>query len=408
MKGKIVIGQSGGPTAVINQSLTGIVRRAKDLGAEAIYGAVHGVQGVLKEDLIDLGRETDARLDDVARTPSSALKSVRKKPNDEECARIFEVFKAHDVRYFFYIGGNDTAETADILNRTAADEGYELACFHVPKTIDNDLRVTDHCPGYPSAAKFVAHAFIGDNLDNRSLPGIKVNIVMGRHAGWLTAASILARQHPDDGPHLVYLPERDFSMDRFIAGVDRVFKRIGRCVVAASEGVHGPGGAPLIQTKERDAHGNVQLSGSGALGDLLAAEIKRRLGEKLRVRADTFGYLQRCFPGVVSEVDADEARRVGEAAVDAALKHGRMEGSVALRRIEGESYASETFVTALTTVARVTKNIPEEWIPGDEGIDEEAFGAYVRPLVGDLPQTTYLEGHRVPKVMGARATTPAG
>ncbi|HEY7462510.1 MAG TPA: 6-phosphofructokinase [Gemmatimonadota bacterium] len=399
MRGKTVIGQSGGPTAVINQSLVGIVKRARELGADGVYGALHGVQGVLKESFVDLGRETPELLERVARTPAAALRSVRKKPTDEECARIVEIFKAHDVRRFFYIGGNDTAETAAILNHFAAREGYELACFHVPKTIDNDLRVTDHCPGYPSAAKFVAHAFIGDNLDNRSLPGVKVNVVMGRNAGWLTAASVLARHFPDDGPHLVYLPERDFALDRFVADVARVLEARGRCVVAASEGIHGPGGAPLVQTKERDSHGNVQLSGSGALGDLLAAELKERLGSKLRVRADTFGYLQRCFPGIVSEVDAREARRVGEAAAEAAFRDGAREGSIAIRRLEGATYASETFVTPLDTVAKVTKSFPPDWIHGDNDIDVEKFLPYVRPLVGELPEVARLQDIPVGKTL---------
>jgi len=190
--------------------------------------------------------------------------------------------------------------------------------FHVPKTIDNDLRVTDHCPGYGSAAKFVASAILGDNQDNRSLPGIKIDIVMGRHAGWLTAASVLARQFEDDGPHLVYVPERVFSMEGFIADVDRMYTKHGRCLVAASEGIHDADGNPIMQTKEKDSHGNVQLSGSGALGDVLAAEVKAKLGDKLRVRADTFGYLQRSFAGVVSEVDAYEARQVGRTAVKVA------------------------------------------------------------------------------------------
>ena len=394
MKGKVVIGQSGGPTTVINQSLVAIVKRALEYEPEAIYGARHGVQGILKEDFVDLARETSENLERVARTPAAALRSVRKKPTEEECGRIFEVFKAHDVRWFFYIGGNDTAETAAILNGSAAEEGYELACFHVPKTIDNDLRVTDHCPGYPSAAKFVAHAFIGDNLDNRSLPGVKVNVVMGRNAGWLTAASVLARNFPDDGPHLVYLPEVDFAMDGFVADVARVLDLHGRCLVAVSEGVHGPGGAPLVQSKERDSHGNIQLSGSGALGDLLAAELKGRLGGKLRVRADTFGYLQRCFPGVVSAVDADEARRVGEAAVEAALGEQEAEGSIALRRVAGlpkDDYACETFVTPLSTVARVTKPVPQDWLLGANDVDEGKLLPYLRPLVGELPEVARLE-----------------
>jgi 6-phosphofructokinase 1 len=399
MRGKIVIGQSGGPTAVINQSLVGIVSRAREHGAADIYGALHGVQGILKEAFVDLGRETPDLLERVAATPAAALRSVRKKPTEEECARIFEIFKAYDVRWFFYIGGNDTAETAALLSHYSTREGYELACFHVPKTIDNDLRVTDHCPGYPSAAKFVAHAFIGDNLDNRSLPGVKVNVVMGRHAGWLTAAGVLARKFPDDGPHLVYLPERDFGLERFVDDVARVLEARGRCVVAVSEGVHGPGGAPLVQTKEKDSHGNVQLSGSGALGDLLAAELKNRLGAKLRVRADTFGYLQRCFPGIVSDVDAREARMVGEAAAQAAFKDGAREGSIAIRRLDGGAYASETFVTPLDTVAKVTKSFPAEWILGDHDVDLTQFLPYVKPLVGDLPEVGRLQDIPVGKTL---------
>ena len=268
-RGNALIGQSGGPTCVINQSLVGVVEEC--LAAEPVqrvFGAVHGIQGVLEERLIDLGKESKETLEAVARTPCAALRSVRKKPTREECEQVLKVFQAHDVRYFFYVGGNDSAETAHILNEIAVGEGYDVRLFHVPKTIDNDLRVTDHCPGYGSAARFVASAFMGDNQDNRSLPGIKIDIVMGRHAGWLTAASLLARRYEDDGPHLIYLPERDFDLDAFLGDVDRVYSQHGRCLVAASEGIHGPDGELLVKSKEKDSHGNVQLSGSGALGQI--------------------------------------------------------------------------------------------------------------------------------------------
>ena len=315
-RGNALIGQSGGPTCVINQSLVGVIEAAVASDRiERVFGAVHGIQGVLSERLIDLGRESRETLERVAATPCAALRSVRKKPTREECERVLSVLKKHDVRYFFYIGGNDSAETAHILNEIAVAEDFDVRLFHVPKTIDNDLRVTDHCPGYGSAAKFVAQAFMGDNQDNRSLPGIKIDVVMGRHAGWLTAASLLAREHEDDGPHLIYVPERVFTLDAFAADVERVYQQHGRCLVAVSEGIHGQNGASLVDSKERDSHGNVQLSGSGALGDFLAAEIKARLGAKLRVRADTFGYLQRSFAGVTSSVDATEAREVGRTAV---------------------------------------------------------------------------------------------
>ncbi len=273
--GNALIGQSGGPTCVINQSLVGIVESAVASSAiKNVYGAIHGIKGVLEERLIDLGRESKAALEAVAVTPCAALRSVRKKPTREECERALRVFKAHDIRYFFYIGGNDSAETAHLMNEIAVAEGYELRLFHVPKTIDNDLRVTDHCPGYGSAARFVASAFLGDNQDNRSLPGIKVDVVMGRNAGWLTAASALARIHPDDGPHLIYVPERVFSLDSFLGDVDRVNKQYGSCLIAVSEGIHGADGKSVIETKEVDSHGNAQLSGSGALGDWLSEQIK--------------------------------------------------------------------------------------------------------------------------------------
>src|SRR5688572_24008853 len=257
--GNALVGQSGGPTCVINQSLVGILEAAVGYPAiKNVYGAVHGIKGVLEEHLIDLGRESRATLEAVAITPCAALRSVRKKPTREECQRALQVFRAHDVRYSFYIGGNDSAETAHILNELAVAEGYELRLFHVPKTIDNDLRVTDHRPGYGSAARFVASAFQGDNQDNRSLPGIKIDVVMGRNAGWLTASSALARQFPDDGPHLIYVPERVFSLERFLADVERVHKQHGRCLVAVSEGIHDAAGKSVVVTKEVDSHGNAQ------------------------------------------------------------------------------------------------------------------------------------------------------
>jgi 6-phosphofructokinase 1 len=388
-RGNALIGQSGGPTCVINQSLVGIVEAAKaSKSIRNVYGALHGIKGVLEGKLVDLGRESKESLEAVARTPCAALRSVRKKPTREECEQALARFKAHDVRYFFYIGGNDSAETAHVLNEIAVAQGYDVRLYHVPKTIDNDLRVTDHCPGYGSAARFVALAMMGDNLDNRSLPGIKLDVVMGRHAGWLTAASALARVHPDDGPHLVYVPERVFSLDAFVADVDRVYKRLGRCLVALSEGVHGPDGKTLIESKERDSHGNVQLSGSGALGDHLAEVIKQRLGAKLRVRADTFGYLQRSFPGVVSPVDAREARAVGRTAVKLATGTKHPHGSVAMVRASGP-YKVSFAHTELRDVAKETRPMEPGFLKGDNDVDAR-FLDYARPLVGPLPHPARL------------------
>ena len=215
----------------------------------------------------------------VAATPSSALGSTRDKPDEAYCREIFKVLKAHSITQFHYIGGNDSSDTVRIVSEQARSVGYPLRCIHIPKTIDNDLVLNDHTPGYPSAARFVAQAFAGANLDNASLPGVYVAVVMGRHAGFLTAASALARKYPDDGPHLIYLPERAFDMDRFLADVKAVHERLGRCVIAVSEGVHDAAGKLIASDDgkdvERDAHGNVQLSGSGALAE---AALRRHQG----------------------------------------------------------------------------------------------------------------------------------
>src|SRR5271167_4013248 len=238
LHGNAVIGQSGGPTSVINQSLVGVVQEAKKAGhIKELFGSRHGVSGIVKEDFIPLKNAPDDLLERVAQTPAAALGSTRDKPDAAYCEKIFKSFAKHNVRYFFYIGGNDSADTARIVSELAAQEKYELRVFHIPKTIDNDLRVHDHTPGYGSAAKFVAAAMLGDDFDNRSLPGIKIDVIMGRHAGFLTAAAALARQKPGDGPHLIYVPESPLSEDKFLADVDACYKKNGRCLIAVSEGV---------------------------------------------------------------------------------------------------------------------------------------------------------------------------
>lgn len=402
LQGAAVIGQSGGPTVVINQSLVGFVLEASRHACfTRLFGARHGVKGLMKGELVDLAKESPATLERVARTPAAALGSVRQKPTPEDVAVMVQTFRKHDIRYFFYVGGNDSAETAHIVAQQAAAQNFEMRCFHVPKTIDNDLRVTDHCPGYGSAARFVAHAFQGDDRDNRSLPGVKINVVMGRHAGWLTAASTLGRRNAEDGPHLVYLPERVFDPERFLADVQAVNTRFKRCIVAVSEGIHDAAGTPFLQVYARqagsavaggqDSHGNVQLSGTGALGDALANLVKEKLGIS-RVRADTLGYLQRSFPADVSPVDAAEARAVGRSAALLAATGAEASGSIALRRLPGPKYQSETFLTPLATVAKVTKDMPESLLAGENGV-AEAFRDYALPLVGELESMADLDLH---------------
>jgi ATP-dependent phosphofructokinase / diphosphate-dependent phosphofructokinase len=392
-KANAVVGQSGGPTGVINASLVGVIEEAKKHPEiENLYGAIHAVAGMVKDDFIDLGKLSADELTVVAGSPSSAIGTSRDKPDREYCAKILEVFKKRNIRYFFYIGGNDSANTAHILNTMADELDFDIRAFHVPKTVDNDLLVTDHCPGYGTAAKFEACALMGDDLDNRAMPGVKIDVIMGRHAGFLTAASVLGKQREDDGPHLVYVPERPVSMEKFLGDVDNVCKKLGRCVVAVSEGICDSDGETwakkLAEQAEIDAHGNIQLSGTGALADFLANEVKANLKIK-RVRADTFGYLQRSFPGIQSPVDVDEARRCGREAVKLAIQHDN--GSVAMRRTgNGANYAVELFRTELCNVAEKTKSMPDEFINADGNGVTDAFVEYAMPLIGQLPRTEYL------------------
>lgn len=383
LEGKVVVAQGGGPTAVINQSLVGVVLESRKFSQiTKVYGAVHGVNGIINENFLDLTQETTHNLEQVAITPSSALLSTRDKPDEKYCKEIFEVFKAHDVRYFFYIGGNDSADTVRIVNQQAEQSDYEFRAIHIPKTIDNDLMVNDHTPGYGSAARFVAQATIGANLDNRALPGVYIGVVMGRHAGFLTAASCIAQKYPDDGPHLIYLPERAFSMEKFARDVKAVYDRLGRCLVIVSEGISDENGEPivtkLVSQVEKDAHGNVQLSGTGALGDLLANYVKETLNIK-RVRSDTFGYLQRSFFGCVSDVDQHEAREVGEKAAQFAIWHN-LDGSITIHRTG--YYSVDYKITPLTEVAGKTRHMPDEFINKEGNNVTDAFKYYVRPLLG--------------------------
>jgi len=401
IKGNVVIGQSGGPTAVINQSLVGVVETLRGKpGIEKIFGAIHAVRGIVNDQYIELQDIPQDRLNRVAETPSAALGSSRDKPDAEYCKKIFASFEKQNVRYFFYIGGNDSSDTCRIVNDLGRKNGYELRCFHVPKTIDNDLVHNDHTPGFGSAARYVACAFIGDNLDNRSLPGIKINVIMGRHAGFLTAASAMARQNPEDGPHLIYVPEVAFDEMKFLADVDRVYKKHGRCLIAVSEGIedknHVAVAARLAEAQghavERDMHGNVSLSGSGALGDFLGIHIKNNLGKKLRVRADTFGYAQRCFAGCVSPTDADEARMAGRKAAELACA-GDLDGSVAIQRKSNDPYKVEYKRINLADVAGKTRTLERKYIVDDNNIDD-SFREYLTPLVGKLPTVELLRVNR--------------
>jgi ATP-dependent phosphofructokinase / diphosphate-dependent phosphofructokinase len=399
LAGKVLVAQGGGPTAVINQSLAGVVLEARKFPqVTRVYGALHGVRGIVEEEFLDLTRETANNLEGVARTPSSALLSTRDKPDRDYCRRMFEVMKGHGIHYFFYIGGNDSSDVCRIVNIEAEQAGYPLRCIHVPKTIDCDLMENDHTPGFGSAARFVAQAFGGVTLDNRALKGVYIGVVMGRHAGFLTAAASLARRFPDDGPHLVYVPERPFDLDRFLGDVDATMKQHGRCIIAVSEGISDKTGQPIMAALKNmgaDAHGNVQLSGTGALGDALLDHVQKGLKLK-RVRSDTLGYLQRSFVGCVSDRDASEAREVGEKAVQFAMWDD-VDGSVAIKR-PVLSYSVDYQLVKLDQVAAKTRHMPDEFINAAGNGVTDAFHQWVRPLVGSgLFETHRLRAPMVPK-----------
>jgi 6-phosphofructokinase len=400
---KVLVAQGGGPTAVVNQSLVGVVLEARKFPqVEKVYGAFHGVRGIVNEDFVNLTQETTHNLEMVAETPSSALGSTRDKPDRKYCLEIFRAVRAHGIGCFFYIGGNDSADTVRIISEEARAADYPLRCIHIPKTIDNDLTVNDHTPGFPSAARFVAQAFMGVNLDNWALPGVYIGVVMGRHAGFLTAAAALGKKFPDDGPHSIYIPERPFDIDSFLTDIKTHMDRHGRCVIAVSEGITDIHNVPIAENlstaTEKDAHGNIQLGG-GALADFLTKITKEKLGYN-RVRADTFGYVQRSFIGCVSDVDQCEAREVGETAVQYAM-WGDRDGSVTIHRTG--NYSVDYKLSALEEVAGRTRTMTDAFIAASGTDVTDALRLYLRPLLGKgMPDAYRLRRNAIPKILTQR------
>ncbi len=395
IKGNLVVGQSGGPTAVINNSLVGVVHEAMaHAEIEGIYGMLHGIAGILHEEFIDLRQESAETLRLLRDTPASALGTVRYKVTDNDYPKIIEVFKAYNVRYFFYIGGNDSMDTTNKINQVAQREGYELHCIGVPKTVDNDLVLTDHCPGYGSAARFVAAAIRNTALDTKAMGDsgpVKLMEIMGRHAGWLTAAAALARQDDEDPPHLIYVPECPVTLDQVVEDVRRSLDRHGYCVAAVSEGVKDPSGKALGEASQAD----VDAFGHKALGgvvEAIADAVRAKTG--VRARLDKPGYLQRSFGELASPVDREEAYAVGKAAVRAAVggDTGKM---VTLVRQPGPQYVCETGLAPLAAVANQEKVMPREYMNASCNDVTPAFRAYAQPLIGG-PLLTY---GRLAKVM---------
>ncbi len=392
LEGNAIVFTQGGPTAVINASWVGVVEGLMDAEeVTGIWGSMHGIDGILNEEFVDLRKQSVETLNAIAHTPATALGSTRHKPNAEANQKMLEVFKKYNIRYVFGAGGNDTSESLDIINDEAKAQEYELRMFHVSKTVDCDLMENDHTPGYGSAARYVASAFRGVDLDNKAFGGIYLGVCMGRHAGFLTAASALGKEFKDSGPHLVYVPEKAFDLEKFVVDVEKVYKEHGRCVIAVSEGIEDKNGTPILQLLstgelEADSHGNVQLSGTGALADALVGKIREHLEgkgivKKLRARGDTFGYLQRSWPDQ-SSVDREESLNVGRTAAKEALS-GNVDGSIAIQRVSDEPYEVKFVRVPLKAVAGKTRHLPEEFINAEGNNVTDAFMKWGLPLIGE-------------------------
>ena len=393
LKGACIIGQSGGPTSVINASAYVVIDTALKSGViTRVLGAEHGIKGVLNDRLFDMGQEDPEELRLLKYTPSSALGSCRYKladpaVDDTDFKRILEIFKKYDVRYFFYNGGNDSMDTCNKINQYMQSVGYECRVMGVPKTIDNDLYGTDHCPGYASAAKYIATSIMEVYLDSHVYDTgmIVIMEIMGRHAGWLAAASALAGEY-GAGPDLIYLPETDFDMPKFIEDVKRVYAEKGNCLVAVSEGIHYADGGFVSDAKveKTDGFGHAQM---GGLAAILAEVIKEETGAK--VRGIELNLLQRCGAHLASETDIEESFMAGKAAVENAIAgiNGRM---IAFERgIQNGHYACKTKLVPLMEVANVEKKIPREWINEDGTGVTHRFIEYALPLIQgepDLPK----------------------
>ena len=381
----ILIAQGGGPTNVINQSLVGIIQQEKNYKSK-ILGSINGVNGIINNRFISLNKISDNDLKIIANTPGAALGSTRDKPDKKYCKEILKILKNKKISKFYYIGGNDSSDSLRIISEYAKDIKYNLQCIHIPKTIDNDLVCNDHTPGFGSAAKYVAQLFSGINYDVKSLPGVYLGIVMGRHAGFLTASSSLLKKESDDGPNLIYIPESPFEVNTFLNQVKTVFNKYGRCVIAISEGIQDKNkkliSQKIIKKTEYDAHGNIQLSGTGSLGDYLSEEIKEKL--KLpRVRADTLGYPQRCFLGSTSEIDQKEALKIGIFAVKYSNKNNTSFSAGILERKKFTVPYRTTFIAnSLERVAGKTKIMPQSFYNMKKSFVTNSFLNYALPLIG--------------------------
>ena len=400
MRGNLVIGQSGGPTAVINASLVGVIQEAKkQANIKKIFGMRWGIQGFLNEDLIDLGKEKEATLERLKMTPSSALGSCRLKLKDEHLPAILAVLRKYDIRYFFYIGGDDSQNTTHRVVEYARSQGYELFGIGIPKTVDNDLYGTDHTPGYGSAGRYVALSVQQGGIlarDMQKVDPVLVYQAVGRDAGWLAAAGALARKYEADPPHLIYIPERPFTREKLLADVERCYANYGFVSIVVGEGITYPDGSPVSGTQTFDKFGNPEF---GAMGGVSAAMVVKNLAcDHLNVRGEfqIVESLQMAGADRVSVVDRREAYRAGVEAVKLAAK-GRTGLMVAFERRPGKEYKIDYVPVPLTRVNEGKNKMPDRFIDDANSFVTQAFIEYLRPLVGELPEMGRLAYKAVPR-----------
>ncbi len=383
LKGACIIGQSGGPTSVINASAYGCIKTAlENENITKVYGALNGIKGVLDDNLIDMGKEDPNELEYMKYTPSSALGSCRYKlksadVDDTDYHRILEIFRKYNVRYFFYNGGNDSMDTCNKISKFMLEHNYECRVMGIPKTIDNDLAGTDHCPGYASAAKYIATSLMEIYHDARVYDKGMITVVeiMGRNAGWLTAAAALA-SYKGCGPDLIYLPEVAFNMKDFIAKVKAIYEEKGKCIIAVSEGIHNRMGRLVSDTGKKDSFGHPQL---GGLAALLAKKLEKATGAK--VRGIELSLLQRCAAHCASQTDIDESFSAGKAAVECAVAGvtDKMVGFKRKKSKNGYKCAIELF--DLSVVANTEKKVPKSWLNKTKDGLNDKFIAYALPLI---------------------------
>ncbi len=388
----LVIGQSGGATAVINASLVGAVEQAmQDARIDGVYGMKYGVEGLLREELLDLRRQPADLWPRLLNTPSAALGSCRYKLQDQDPARVIEILRRYDIHMLLYIGGNDSADTAHRLAHAAHQASYDLRAISVPKTIDNDLPHTDHCPGYGSAARFIALATIDSTMNTRSIPWhypVKVIETMGRDAGWLTASAALGKRDEDDAPHILLIPEQPFHQQRFLQQVEETYRRVGYVIIVTAESVRDEQGRALGEAGQvgLDAFQHPLLSGAA---QQLVELVKREL--KLRARFEKPGDLQRMASNCISIPDRDEAFLVGKMGTQALLD-GEHDKMVTLLRHNEPAYHCTTGLVALSEVANAQRLLPANYLNSDKTMVTRAFYDYALPLIGEaLPVHARLE-----------------